>query len=59
MIIDTHAHYDDKAFDEDRDTLLVGMQQAGIGRIVKPSHISDASVVVGFENYLSKAKHRT
>ena len=22
MIFDTHAHYDDDAFDEDRDTLL-------------------------------------
>ena len=22
MIFDTHAHYDDKAFDEDRDELL-------------------------------------
>ena len=34
MIFDTHAHYDDRAFDEDRDTLLEGMQAAGIGRIV-------------------------
>ena len=42
MIIDTHAHYDDKAFDEDRDTLLVGMQQAGIGRIVNIGSSMDA-----------------
>ena len=34
MIIDTHAHYDDKAFDEDRAELLQCMQGAGIGRIV-------------------------
>lgn len=34
MIIDTHAHYDDKAFDEDRESLLAGMQQVGISRVV-------------------------
>ena len=34
MIIDTHAHYDDKAFDEDRTELLQSMQGVGIGRIV-------------------------
>lgn len=34
MIFDTHAHYDDSWFDEDRKELLAGMQEAGIGRIV-------------------------
>lgn len=34
MIFETHAHYDDDWFDEDRDELLAGMQAAGIGRIV-------------------------
>lgn len=34
MIFETHAHYDDEKFDEDRDILLEGMQEAGIGRIV-------------------------
>lgn len=34
MIIDTHAHYDDKAFDEDRTQLLESMAGEGIGRIV-------------------------
>lgn len=34
MIFETHAHYDDEWFDEDRDGLLAGMQEAGIGRIV-------------------------
>ena len=34
MIFDTHAHYDDDWFDEDRTELLEGMQDAGIGRIV-------------------------
>lgn len=37
MIFDTHAHYDDKAFDEDREALLEGMPAAGIGRIVNVS----------------------
>ena len=34
MIIDTHAHYDDEAFDEDRDILLKEMSKNGIGLIV-------------------------
>ena len=34
MIFDTHAHYDQKQFDEDRDQLLASMQAGGIGRIV-------------------------
>ena len=32
MIIDTHAHYDDERFDEDRDTLLKGMRESGVER---------------------------
>ena len=31
MIIDTHAHYDDEQFDEDREEILGKMQDAGIG----------------------------
>lgn len=34
MIFETHAHYDDRQFDDDRENLLEGMQEAGIGRIV-------------------------
>lgn len=34
MIFETHAHFDDKYFDEDRDVLLGSMEAAGIGRIV-------------------------
>ena len=30
MIFDTHAHYDDDAFDEDRDTLLGEIFSSGI-----------------------------
>ena len=33
-IFDTHAHYDDEAFDGDRDTLLGQLPEAGIARVV-------------------------
>lgn len=33
-IFDTHAHYDDKAFDEDREALLATLPEKGIGRVV-------------------------
>ena len=42
MIIDTHAHYDDKAFDEDRESLLESMQAAGIKHIVNIGSSMDA-----------------
>lgn len=34
MIFDTHAHYDDEAFDKDRDYLLGSMAEQGIAYIV-------------------------
>lgn len=34
MIFETHAHYDDAAFDEDRDSLLPSLPEAGIGKVV-------------------------
>lgn len=34
MIFDTHAHYDDHQFDDDRYSLLDSMKEAGIGTIV-------------------------
>lgn len=33
-IFDTHAHYDDEAFDEDRDALLAELLENGIARVV-------------------------
>lgn len=33
-IFDTHAHYDDKAFDEDREALLASLPSNGIARVV-------------------------
>ena len=34
MIFETHAHYDDRKFDEDRDSLLCSMKEHGIDKIV-------------------------
>jgi TatD DNase family protein len=34
MIFDTHAHYDDSAFDPDREELLMGLPGQGIGKVV-------------------------
>ncbi len=34
MIFETHAHYDDEAFQEDREILLRSMEGHGIGRII-------------------------
>lgn len=42
MIIDTHAHYDDKAFEEDRAEVLGSMQTADVGRIVNIGSSLDA-----------------
>lgn len=34
MIFDTHAHYDDEAFDADREELLASLADNGIGNVV-------------------------
>ncbi len=34
MIFETHSHYDDPAYDEDRDQLLSNMKDNGIGHII-------------------------
>lgn len=34
MIFDTHSHYDDEAFNEDREELLSGLQNKGVERLV-------------------------
>ena len=34
MIFDTHAHYDDEAFGEDRGALIASLAEQGIGRVV-------------------------
>ncbi len=34
MIFESHAHYDDRAFDEDRDILLNSLEENGIGGVM-------------------------
>ena len=34
LIFDTHAHYDDDAFDEDREELLNSLKAQGVGQII-------------------------
>lgn len=34
MIFESHAHYDDEQFEEDRTELLNSMQENGIGTII-------------------------
>ena len=34
MIFDTHAHYDDEAFDDDREELILSLKGNGIGNVV-------------------------
>ena len=34
MIFETHAHYDDEDFEQDREALLNSMEAHGIGHIV-------------------------
>lgn len=36
MLFDTHAHMDDRAFDQDRETLLEALPESGIGLLVNP-----------------------
>lgn len=43
LIFDTHAHYDDEAFDADRNTLLASMPENGVGLIVDPGCDLDTS----------------
>ena len=34
MIFDTHAHYDNESFDEDREELLFSLKNKGVGTVV-------------------------
>ena len=42
MIFDTHAHYDDSQFEEDRDMVLASMPELGVGTIVNVSASYDS-----------------
>ena len=43
MLFDTHAHYDDERFDEDRDALLSSMPTNNVGLILNPGCDADTS----------------
>lgn len=45
MIIDTHAHYDDKAFDEDREEVLADLATHSVHRVINSG--SDLGLVAG------------
>lgn len=36
MLFDTHAHYDDEAFDADRDAVLTALPGQGVGLVLNP-----------------------
>lgn len=53
MIFESHAHYDDEAFNEDREALLESMQEQGIGYVMNigASLKSTASTVALTQKY--------
>lgn len=53
MIFDTHAHYDDEAFDEDREALIAGLSGRGIGAVtnIGASIATSESTVALTEKY--------
>ena len=53
MLFDTHAHMDDRAFDEDRETLLASLPEQGIGLLMNPgcSLASSRNAVALAERY--------
>lgn len=42
MIFDTHAHYDDEAFDEDREVLIGRFEELGIGAVTDPGSTKES-----------------
>ena len=36
MLFDTHAHMDDRAFDEDREALLADLPEQGLALVLNP-----------------------
>lgn len=43
MLFDTHAHLDDKRFDDDRDELIRGLPERGVSRAITPGIDVDSS----------------
>ena len=46
MIFDTHAHYDDHAFDEDREEVLSGLFEKGVGKVMDASAAARSMPVI-------------
>lgn len=54
MIFDTHAHMDDRAFDQDRDTLLSRLPEEGIALLMNPGcSLASSQAAVGLSNQYS------
>ena len=53
MIFDTHAHMDDRAFEQDREALLSRLPQEGVGLLMNPgcSHASSLAAVALANGY--------
>jgi len=53
MLFDSHAHMDDRAFDADRDALLTGLANKGVGLVMNPgcSLASSRNAVALAERY--------
>ena len=51
MLFDTHAHITDNAFDKDRDALLAGLSEKGVGLIMNPGcNLRDSREAVALAN---------
>ncbi|KNF09816.1 hydrolase, TatD family [Gottschalkia purinilytica] len=44
MLIDSHAHLDDKRFDDDRDKLIKGLEKSGVELVINPGADVSSSV---------------
>lgn len=44
ILFDTHAHYDDKAFDNDRESVLSSLADAGVGIVLNPGADLSSSI---------------
>lgn len=54
MIFDTHAHMDDRAFDQDRDSLLSRLPEEGIALLMNPGcSLSSSQAAVSLSNQYS------
>ena len=53
MLFDTHAHLDDRAFHEDREALITGLPEKGVGLVMNPGCSLESSrhVVALAEKY--------